>query len=249
METFTLHYWPEIPGRAEFIRLAFEYASRPYEETSSTVPDICETPGSPHFAVPVLQIDGPHTAKPVYLSQTPAILAYLAPILDLDGIDKTASHTAEELSLKRACTQQVLLTVLDLANEVHDSHHPVASSLYYEEQTAEAQRRATNLRSERLPKFLNHFKALLAAHGGLLVDAERITVADLALFIVLEGLAFALPSWVARTETTGLYTKVFDFQHRLAQMPRIQAYWNSKRRRPFGNGLFRHYPELDDKLS
>ena len=42
--------------------------------------------------------------------------------------------------------------------EVHDTHHPVASGLYYEDQKREAARRSAVFVHERLPKFLGWFE-------------------------------------------------------------------------------------------
>jgi glutathione S-transferase len=64
--------------------------------------------------------------------QTPAILNYIAPELKLAGSSEIERHWIN----------QVTLTVLDLSNEVHDSHHPIAPSLYYEDQKDEALKRA-----------------------------------------------------------------------------------------------------------
>ena len=40
----------------------------------------------------------------------------------------------------RLWTHQLQLTIADLVGEVHDTHHPIASSLYYEDQRREARR-------------------------------------------------------------------------------------------------------------
>lgn len=38
---------------------------------------------------------------------------------------------------------------VDLSNETHDTHHPIAAGLYYEDQKDEAIRRAEDFRSNR----------------------------------------------------------------------------------------------------
>jgi hypothetical protein len=71
--TFVLHYWPGIPGRGEYIRLAFEYAGKAYRqelEPSKLVKLFYNgsesgKDGSPaHFAPPILELPDGH-----YLSQ------------------------------------------------------------------------------------------------------------------------------------------------------------------------------------
>lgn len=229
--------WPEIPGRGEFVRLAFEFTSTPYKEDNSSVPDICGKGNPSHFAVPVLQIDEQGgtdaQASSTYLSQTPAILSYLAPILGLDGV--TPSQKSEKaIALRRAHVQQVLLTVLDLTNEMHDLHHPVGSSLYYEDQKTEALRKAGDVRANRLPKFFTLFDSLLKENKPYLVEPSQITTADLTLFIALEGVEFALPRWVQSTKNAGKFPNVWAFQNHVREETPVKKYWDSERRKSFG---------------
>ncbi len=105
-EDYTLFYWPEIPGRAEFIRLCFEYAGVKYQEQNN-VPEFLklidtkdeEGYAAPHFAVPILGVrassssesgstevktevktenENPSSEEWYHISQTPAILQFLA---------------------------------------------------------------------------------------------------------------------------------------------------------------------------
>ncbi len=48
----------------------------------------------------------------------------------------------------RLWVHQLQLTIADLVAEIHDSHHPIAGSLYYEDQRTEAARRAADLRKK-----------------------------------------------------------------------------------------------------
>lgn len=73
--------------------------------------------------------------------------------------------------------------MLDLFNETHNTHHPIAMSETYDEQKKEAKRNATQFRSERLPKFLNYFEAVLKKAGGEHLVGEHSYV-DLSMFIV-----------------------------------------------------------------
>ena len=58
---------------------------------------------------------------------------------------------------------QLQLTIADWVGEVHDTHHPIAGGLYYEEQKREAKRRAADFTADRLPKFLSYFEQVLDA--------------------------------------------------------------------------------------
>ena len=142
---------------------------------------------------------------------------------------------------------QLQLTISDLVAEVHDSHHPIAGSLYYEDQRDEAKRRSGYLRRERLPKFLGYFERVLAdnARGRQrCLVGTAISCADLSLFQILEGLRYAFPRTMRRLEPS--VPHIIELHDRIAARSALAAYLESPRRIPFNNdGIFRRYPELD----
>ena len=239
---YELYYWPHIPGRGEFVRLALEeggadyvdVARRPESEGGgrAAVQRMLEkaADGRTPFAPPILK-DGT-----LLVSQTANILLHLGPKLGLAPKDEAG----------RIWAHQLQLTLADLVLEAHDTHHPIAKSLYYEEQKAEALRRAENFRALRLPKFLGYFERLLADNpprAGWLVGGA-LTYADLSLFHVLGGLDYAFPSTMASLRAA--HPALTALHRRVMERPRIAAYLASERRLPFNqHGLFRHYPELD----
>lgn len=182
----------------------------------------------------------------VTISQTPAILHYLAMVHGLDGIDPTSDVPAE---LQRAHLNQVTLTILDLSNEVHDTHHPIAAGLYYEDQQQEAKRRAQDVRNQRIPKFFSHFNALVQSHGGhAIIAKDKVTTADVALWHVMSGIEYAFPKRFRTLAADKEYREIFEFYAQLpAKCPNLDEYLRSGKRQPFSEGLFRHYPELDDE--
>ena len=150
---YELYYWPGIQGRGEFVRLALEDAGADYVDVArlprgmAAMARFIES-GSvkqPPFAPPFLK------AGKLVIAQTANILFFLGPRLGLGPKQDAA----------RLWAHQLQLTIADWAAEVHDTHHPVAGSLYYEEQKREAKRRAENFRAERLPKFLSYFEQVL----------------------------------------------------------------------------------------
>jgi glutathione S-transferase len=184
----------------------------------------------PPFAPPFLK-DGE-----VLIGQTAAILQYLGPPLRLVPRSESA----------RLWTQQIQLTIADAVTEAHDTHHPVASGLYYEDQKAEALRRAEDFCKARLPKFMAWFERILvrnpAGHRHLV--GARLSYADLSLFQLVEGLRYAFPRAAASALATT--PRVVELHDRVAAHPRIAAYLASERRIPFNEeGIFRRYPELD----
>ncbi|CCG81130.1 Putative uncharacterized protein [Taphrina deformans PYCC 5710] len=235
---YDLYYWPQIPGRGEFIRLALEAAGASYTDHANRDDSpACLFPlidasftgregNPPPFAPPILHHDG------LWLSQTSNILLYLGPRLGLVPADEAG----------RLHTNQMQLTIGDFTDEIHDVHHPIAVSLYYGDQKTESLRRAQDLRDNRVPKFLGFLERCVQDRGGWLLGRPSMTYADLSLFQTLEGLRFAFPRLMRAIGDR--YPKVSAIHERVQRLPALQPYLRS--RLPFGDGLFRHYEELDE---
>ena len=184
----------------------------------------------PPFAPPFLK------AGKRLIGQTANILLFLG---ERHGL-------APKTEAGRLWTHQLQLTLADLIVEVHDTHHPIAGSLYYEDQRPEAKRRAADFIKNRLPKFLRYFEGVLTGNpsGPAHLVGARVTYADLSLFQVVAGLYYAFPKAMARAGKK--YPHVLALHSRVASRPRIAAYLASDRRLPFNQqGIFRHYTELD----
>lgn len=235
--TYELFYWPGLQGRGEFIRLAFEEAGVAYVDHARDISmdDLLATLNDPtsatrSFALPILK------HQDVTIGQVPLILDYLGPRLKL---------VAEEEALRR-WTQQIQLTLGDFIDEIHDTHHPLGGSDYYENQKPEALKRTAAFKSLRVPKFLGWIKTVLKQNpsGPSYLVAEQLSYADLSLFQIIAGLNFAFPNLMR--DTLVEYHLVATLHARVAARPNIAAYLKSERRIPFNqSGLFRHYVELD----
>jgi glutathione S-transferase len=128
--------------------------------------------------------------------------------------------------------------------EVHDTHHPLGPSLYYEEQKGPAKTRTAEFWKSRVPKYLGYFEDLLRANGGAYVTGRRMTYVDLSLFQIVEGLRYAFPRRMKafEREIPGLVA----LHDRVAARPTIEAYLASDRRIAFNeDGIFRRYKALD----
>ena len=139
---------------------------------------------------------------------------------------------------------QLQLTIADFVLEIHDTHHPLGPSLYYEDQRAPAKKRTEEFWKERVPKYLGYFEGLLASNGGAYVTGRRVTYADLSLFQIVEGLRYAFPKRMKafEREIPGL----IELRDRVTERPNIKAYLASERRIPFNEeGIFRRYKALD----
>lgn len=235
-----LYYWPGIPGRGEFVRLLLEEAGASYTdvlmESSDGMAAMArflggEEPGALPFAPPFVKVGK------VVVSQTANILAFLAPRLDLVPDDEAL----------RAEASQIQLTLADFLGEIHDTHHPIAGGLYYEDQKRAAKLRARDFVQQRLPKYLDWLEKVLErnrrSRSEWLVGADR-TYVDLSAFHIIEGLRYAFPNATLGHEPR--IPLLLALRERVAARPRIAAYLKSSRRQPFNQmGIFRHYPELD----
>jgi len=243
---YELYYWPEIQGRGEFIRLALEAAGADYVDVargskkgqgvaammqlmqgqSRIAADQTRLPLAPPFL----------KAGQELIAQTAHILDYLGPQLKLVPRDAAG----------RRYTQQLQLTLADLVVEAHDTHHPIASCLYYEEQKAAARKRSKIFIAQRIPKFLDYFEQVLARNprGPAHLVGASPTYADLSLFQVVEGLRYAFPKSMKHGEKA--WPRVAAVHDSVAALPRIAAYLASPRRIAFNqSGIFRRYPELE----
>jgi glutathione S-transferase len=233
---YELYYWPTIQGRGEFVRLALEAAGAPYV-------DVARQPKGMAVMMQLLEGGGDYLeplAPPflksgdLVIAQTATILAYLGPRHGLVPDDEAS----------RLGAQQLQLTISDLVAETHDTHHPIAGSLHYEDQKREAKRRSLDFVKARLPKYLGYLERVLEQGGGAHLVGGALSYVDLSAFQVLAGLEYAFPHAMARlARKIPLLLRLRD---EVAAQARIAVYLTSDRRIPFNQqGIFRHYPELD----
>jgi glutathione S-transferase len=237
---YELYYWPGIQGRGEFVRLALEHAGAEYI-------DIALVPAEEGGGIPAMArfLEGDDIARPPFappflragrqlIGQTANILLFLGGRLKLAPRDAAG----------KLWTHQLQLTIADFIVEIHDTHHPIGSGLYYEEQKVEAKRRAQDFLAHRLPKFLGYFERVIERARGPGLLGKRLTYADLSLAQTIAGLRYAFPSGSRRVLRS--CPRLRALHDRVFALPRIERYVKSGRRLPFNNDdLFRRYPELD----
>jgi len=232
---YELYYWPEIQGRGEYVRLALEEAGAAYVDvargprgTSAMMKVMDAHEGTPPFAPPFLK------AGKLVIGQTANILLYLG-----------ARHAlAPKTEAGKLWVHQLQLTITDFVVEVHDTHHPLGPSLYYEDARPAAKKRTAEFWSERVPKYLGYFEQLLAGNGGTCVTGRRLTYVDLSLFQIVAGLRYAFPRRMKAYEAD--IPGLVGLHDRVAARPNIKAYLASERRIAFNEqGIFRRYKELD----
>jgi glutathione S-transferase len=232
--SYQLWYWPSIPGRGEFVRLALEAAEIEYQDMAreqgaeALIADLQGRGGIRPFAPPYL-VDGE-----LCIGQTAHILAFLA-----DRHDFGAGELEVDLQLI-----QLQLDITDIVAEVHNVHHPVAAALYYQDQMDAAYEAAQHFRDQRLPKYLDHFEAALEENGGPCVLGDRWTHVDTSLFQLMEGLDYMFPNRMRELD----YPRLELCRQAVMEIAGVEQYLASDRRLSFNeDGIFRFYPELDSE--
>src|SRR5947199_9483927 len=142
---YQLYYWPGIQGRGEFVRLALEEAGAEYVDVARGRDGMAAMQrlmngaagAHPPFAPPFLK-DGE-----ILIAQTANILLYLGRRHGLAPRDEAG----------RLWAHQLQLTLADIVDEAHDTHHPIASALYYEDQREEASRRTAAFIANTVPEY------------------------------------------------------------------------------------------------
>ena len=185
--------------------------------------------GTPPFAPPFLK------AGKLVIGQTANILLYLG----------SRHGLAPKAEAGQLWVHQLQLTIADFVLEIHDTHHPLGPSLYYEDQRAPAKKRTEEFWKERVPKYLGYFESLLKANGGAYVTGRR---ADLCRSVAVPdrgGAALRL-SEADEGVREARFPRLVELRDRVAARPNIKAYLASERRIPFNEeGIFRRYKALD----
>lgn len=237
---YQLIYWPSLPGRGEFVRLVLEDLGLPYVDAArlpaekgggAALPQkyLYGAAGTMSGFAPPFLVDGAMT-----LAQMPAICAYLGQRHDL----------VPEADNARWYALQLQLTLSDVLSEVHATHHPISTELFFEQQRPAAVQAAALFREKRLPQWLAFFaQALSSASGPYLFGAQACYV-DLSLFQMLEGLEYAFPN--AMQTLLAPYSGLQNLRDCVKHRPRLSRYLASERRLAFNeDGLFRYHPDLD----
>jgi glutathione S-transferase len=230
---YELYYWPSIQGRGEYVRLALEDVGADYLDVArrnmgAMMKMLQARNGTPPFAPPFLK------AGRLVIGQTANILLYL-------GVRHGLAPKAEA---GRLWVHQLQLTVADFVLEIHDTHHPLGPSLYYEDQRAPAKKRTAEFWKERVPKYLGYFERLLDDSSGAYLTGRRLCYVDLSLFQIVEGLRYAFPRRMKAFERK--IPGLVELHDRVAGRPNIKAYLGSERRIAFNeDGIFRRYKALD----
>ncbi len=237
--SYDLWYWPNIQGRGEFVRLFLEghgiaYRDRARDAGAQALVEDLETRAANGGFVPYSPPYLVDCATGSAIAQVAHILAWLT-----DRHGHGTGDPATDLALI-----QLQLTVTDIVAEVHDTHHPIAAGLYFDEQKEAAIAAGKNFREQRIPKYLDHFERALTVNPGPFVAGDGWSHVDSSLFQLVEGLRHAFPQRMQAV--AGDYPRLVACRDAVSEIGGIARYCAGPRRIAFNeDGIFRHYPELD----
>ncbi len=232
---YELYYWPTIQGRGEYVRLALEDVGADYV-------DVARSGSGESKMMAMMDAVKGHAALCAAVSQ--GRQAGDRADREHPSLSSSRHGLAPKAEAQRLWVHQLQLTIADFVVEIHDTHHPLGPTLYYEDQRPAAKKRTSEFWSERVPKFLGYFERLIESSGGPYLNGRRLCYVDLSLFQIVEGLRYAFPNNMKRFERR--VPHVIGLRDRVAARPNIKAYLASERRIPFNeDGIFRHYKALD----
>lgn len=229
-------YWPAFgptgkifagAGRAEYLRVMFEEADVPYEDISEGIKEYfwsdTEAQPRPVLAPPVIRKDD------FVLCQTPVCAKHLA-------VEFGMYPSSSRDDASRA--EQIVATVHEYIAEGRMAFHPVKNSMSYHDQVEEAKPYIEAFKKERLPRYMSHFERCLEANntigGSSFFVGNSLTYVDLQVMVMLQVTRFQVPDAWEKLDAPLLKAFLDGIEAR----PRIRAYLDSDRKRPFAGDSF-----------
>lgn len=233
-----LYYWPSLQGRGELIRLILAEAGVAYID-QTRLSDAQSGGAAALMRLMREGIDGVFPLAPPVLVLEGRVLSQTANICLFLG--ERFGLCPPELRYE---ANQLMLALLDLLDEIHNTHHPLGKSLYFEDQRDAAIRASGLFVTHRIPKYFTHFERVLEHNDGEHLIGDAVSYVDIVLFQLLTGLRYAFPAAIAHYAPQ--FPRLDALHARIQARPNIAAYLSSDARIPFNtHGIFRHYPELN----
>ncbi|XP_052232067.1 probable glutathione S-transferase 7 [Dreissena polymorpha] len=200
MPSYKLHYF-DIRGRGELSRYLFLAAGRDFEDNRiprDEWPNV--KPTLVYGQVPVLEVDGKQ------LAQSNAIARFLAREFDLAGKN----------SWEQALCDQTLELINDLIQEV--------VKFFFEKDEERKKEVGKHLAEVVYPKFLGYFEKQLDNNGGKYLVGSGLTVADLAVYAVLDTAVQNSETFLEKHE------KLRAHRDMVGAIPKIQEYVSNRKK-------------------
>lgn len=204
MTSYKLTYFDFDGGRAEPIRIAFHAAGLEFEDHRISFPEFGEMRRTTRFSsVPVLEIDG------AAITQSNALCRYIGKMADLYPEDDLQALYCDEAM-----------------GAIEDLLHYVVQTFGLEGEELKAARE--KLVDGWLSVYLKGLQALLTRGGGDFFADNRMTVADLKVYMqtksLLSGTLDHVPVDIVQRLAPGLVAHV----ERIEKDPRVVAYYASR---------------------
>jgi glutathione S-transferase len=201
MTKLKLTYFDFHGGRGEPARLALSIGGIPFEDDRVAPSDWERRKAhTPFGALPVLEVDGQT------LAQSNAINRYVGKITDLYPSDPWEAAVCDE----------VMEAVEDIGTKI-------AGTLFLPEEQKKAQRKA--LVEGPIPFYLIRLQERLEAHGGRYFAADRLSVADLKIFVWIRHLKSGALDHVPTDLPDHVAPKLVEHYERVKNDPRVKAYY------------------------
>ena len=164
MSNLKLSYFDFSGGRGEVARLALVLGKVPFEDHRIPVADWSSVKaGTPFHAVPVLEVDGEE------ISQSNAINRYVGKLADLYPEDPIQAARCDEVM---DAVEDILTRVVATYGLADDERRNVREALV----------------EGPIPHYLAKLQEILVAQGGEFFADDRLTVADLKVYIWIRSL-------------------------------------------------------------
>ena len=201
MAQLKLTYFDFHGGRGEPARLALHIGGIAFEDSRFAFPQFAEVrKATPFGQVPTLHVDG------VQVTQSDAITRYAGKLTGLYPEDAFQALLCDE--------------VLDA---VEDVNVKVGTSFGL---TGDALKEArTALVNGALTQYLGWLQTQLLAHGGVFFADNRLTIADLKVFVFVQGLNSGRLDHVPTDLVERVAPAVNAHRQRLAETPAIAQYY------------------------
>lgn len=201
MPQLKLNYFDFHGGRAEPVRLALHLGGVAFEDHRFTFPEFAAfRTTTPFGQVPTLHVDG------VQVTQSDAILRYAGKLAGLYPTDPLQALLCDEV-----------------AYVVEEASVRIGPTFRMSGEEQKAARLA--LVNGSMPVYLAWLQAQLEAHGGEFFADNRLTVADLKVFVDVRGLNSGRLDHVPTDLVERVAPALNAHMQRVASTPGVQAYY------------------------
>ena len=203
MSQLKLTYFDFHGGRGEPARLALHIGNIAFEDYRFGAADFAEVRKStPLGQVPTLHVDG------VQVTQSDAITRYVGKLAGLYPADPFQALLCDE--------------VMDVVEDANVKMGPTFGM------TGDALKEArTALVNGALPMYLGWLQSQLQAHGGAYFADNRLTIADLKVFVYVRGLNSGRLDHVPTDLVEKVAPQLNAHMQRIAQTPALAQYYAS----------------------